>query len=406
MQQLIFKLVAFFSVFTVSISLANNLGNTPGGGNDGGGNTYQGKPLESYAQNPILLKSFENYIAPLLSDLESKQANDNSLRVLKDLITSIFSQKIWYFVPGPLEQIPDDILSSAVRTDQAAIQGFDRIWIDETIWKTMTVEDQGKLLLHETFMGLKILKYASDYRLCLASHLSSSCVGRNQNDSAITLNPKDYIDVQKMTIQIFSQYTQMANGDWIKVLNENGIKFKYNWFDEVSFISPLELGKLLAQSSLSGFLPTYAYNLRAFDSGSLGLTTHQEMYDYLQNNKDSCNISAKVVGEKLDLKVTTSDESFSGSLPLKKEMESTYDAVSGERKILKRIGLDYITGQERSTGGFSMYIIWLGFDSYRLANISIQEMVCEDPKCETSSYIDVKAGMHLICSEDPKLFRP
>ena len=198
----------------------------------------------------------------------------------------------------------------------------------------------------------------------------------------------------------------MSNSDWIKAINENGFKFQYRWFDVVSLMSPLELGKLLAQSSLSGFLPNYGYNLRSFDSGNLGITTQQEAYEYLQNNKSLCNVSATVVGETLDLKVSAGNESFSGIVPLQKEMDSTYDAVFGETKTLKRIGTDYFTGQARSSGGYSAYIIWLGFDSYRLANISIQEMVCEDPKCQISSYIDVKDGMHLICSEDPHLFKP
>lgn len=400
------RIIILLSFFTFSISLAAKGVNRPGGGNDGGGNTYQGKPLESYAQNPILLKSFEDYIAPLLIDLQSKQSNDNNLRVLKDLITSVFSQKIWYFVPGPLEKIPEDILNSAVRTEQAALQGFDRIWIDETIWKSMALEDQAKLLLHEAFMGLKILRFASDYRVCLASRLSSNCAGRNQTDSIISLNSQDYIDVQKMTIQVFPNYLQMNNADWIKSINANGIKFQYRWFDEVSVISPKELGVLLNQSSLSGFLPNNGYNLRSFDSGNLGISTQQDAYEYLQKNKSACDVSAKVVGETLDLKVIAGSESFSGIIPLEKEMESTYDAVFGERKTLRRIGRGYVTGQERLSGGYSMYIVWLGFDSYRLANISIQEMVCADPKCETSSYIDVKDGLHLICSEDPHLFKP
>lgn len=406
-----FKSILAVYLFTVTLTF---LGSTtwaggpkkPGGGDAGGGNTYQGKPLESYARNPILLESFERYMTPLLADLQSKQSNDNNLIVLKTLINSVFSQKIWYFLPGPLEQIPAEILNSAVRTEQAALQGFDRVWIDESIWQTMNLEDQGKLLLHEAFMGLKILRFASDYRLCLASNLSSNCAGRNQTDSAITLNSNDYVDIQKITIQTFSQFLRMANSDWIKILNETGIKFPYDWFDEVSLISPLALEKLLAQSSLSNYLPNHGYNLRTFDSVNSGITTQQEMYEYLQKNKSICNISAKVVNQKLDLNVSTSNESFTASIPLEKEMKSTYDGVFGERKTLRRIGFSYFTEQERPAGGYSTYIIWLSFDSYRLANVTIQEMVCKDPNCKTSPSVDVKNGMHLICSEDPQLFRP
>lgn len=381
--------------------------NLAGGGSDGGGNSYRGKPLESYAKDPATLAAFQKLIQPILQDLESKKTNTNSLHILKNFISSVFAQKIWYFVPGPLEHVPIDLLNSAVRTDQAALQGFDRVWIDEDIWNKMSVDDQAKLLLHEAYMGLKIYQFASPFRLCKAAWGASyNCAGKELVDASIRLTARDYTDVQNMTIQTSSQYAAMTNDDWMALIQQSNLKYEYDWFEKYVDITSSYLSKLLIKSTISGFLPTQGYNMRSFDSGARPpLESQNDLYDYLQKNKETCQIQAQVSGSSLHLKLSSKTESFDQVISLPQKMQSRYDDVFHEKRDLQRIGLSHLSQQERPDGGFTFYNIWLGFDSYRLAQVYIQEMVCTDKDCSTP-YIDVKGGMLYICSDNGYLFKP
>jgi len=378
-----------------------------GGGSDGGGNTYRGKPLESYAKNPVTLPAFQKLLAPLLQDIESKESSANRLRILQNMITSVFSQKIWYFVPGPLDQIPADLLNSAIRTDQAALQGFDRVWIDEDIWNSMGADDQAKLLLHEAFMGLKILQFASPFRLCQAAYGTTyNCSREGRIDASLGLTSKDYVNVQSMTIQVSSGYPTMSAEDWMKMIQQNRLKYPYDWFEAEVPITPEELSQRLFQSSVSGFLPTQGYNLRNFDTTSQPpMNSQQELYEYFQKNKETCQVQAQVTGNSLHLKLTSKSETFDQVIPLPAKMVSSYDDLFHENRELQRIGIPYYTGQARPNGGFTMYNMWLGLDSYNLSQVYIQEMVCMDKDCSTP-YIDVKGGMIYICSDNGYLFKP
>lgn len=400
----IFLALISFVLMPLSTVAKNN---HTGGGSDGGGNSYRGKPLESYAKDPAALAAFQKLIVPTLQDLKSKETSTNSLRILRNLISSVFAQKIWYFVPGPLEHIPTDLLNSAVRTDQAALQGFDRVWIDEDIWNKMSVDDQSKLLLHEAYMGLKIYQFASPFRLCKAAWGASyDCAGKEIEDTSIHLTARDYTDVQNMTIQTMSNYAAMTNDEWMALIRQSNLKFEYDWFEKYVDITPSDLSKLIVQSTVSGFLPTQGYNMRDFDSDTRPpLESQNDLYNYLQKNKESCQIQAKVSGSALHLKLSSKTESFDQVISLPQKIQSRYDEIFHEKRDLQRIGLSHLSQQERPDGGYTFYNIWLGFDFYRLAQVYIQEMVCTDKDC-SSPYIDVKGGMHYICSDNGYLFKP
>lgn len=379
-----------------------------GGGSDGGGNSYQGKPLESYAKDPMKLAAYQKLILPLLKDIKAKEVPSSRMDVLAHLVQSVFSQKIWYFVPGPLDHIPAELLNSAVRTEQAVLQGHDRVWIDEDIWKKMEIEDQTKLLLHEAFMGLKILRFGSSFRQCLAAYLNSENCRQSGRDSdlPIDLQTKDYVDVQRMTIKVSQDFHTMTDTDWVKELNQNGFKFAQNWFEITSSVSVRELEETLKKSALTGYLPTQGYDLRSFDTEQKpSMTDPHEIYEYFQAKKEACQIKAEVVGNALDLRLQSKSDSLSLKIPLPEELNTQYSDWFLEGRNLKMVAIPGMTGEGRATGGYTLYNVWLGFDSFRLAQVYVQEMVCEKKDCSTN-YYDVRGGLMFVCSDNAHLFKP
>lgn len=378
-----------------------------GGGSDGGGNSYKGKPLESYARNPEELLGFQEVVEPILADLQKKASYSNQLGILKNLMSSIFTQKIWYFVPGPIEQVSNDLLKSAVRTDQAALQNFDRVWIDENIWNSMSSTDQGQLLLHEAFMGLKILRFANFSRLCRAAYPDDQdCYdgGNALMDERIVLTSQDYVDVQRMTIQARNQFLLMNAPEWMKMIHANGLWFGYDWFNESEFLTPSEFGNLLKQSTMTGYLPTYGYNLKKLSSEHF--LSPQDRYVKIKKVKETCAVFAEVKGSDLSFKVSSKSENFSIVIPLKEKIESTFGRDAFENRAVKSVGMFYPTRQSRSSGGYTSYMISFNFDDYELASVSVQEMVCEDIDCEKGGAYDVRGGLNYLCSDSNTLFKP
>ncbi len=391
-----------------------------GGGSDGGGNTYQGKPLESYAQDVTKLKAFQIAIAPLLLDLEKKHLNRppedlrDSLDVLRNLLLSAFTQKMWLFVPGPLKSIPQELLNSAVQTDQAILQGFDRVWIDKNIWDTMNPEDQSTLLVHESLMGLKILHFASDYRLLKAAKGDHFDPNDNANrikiDATINLVPRDYVDVQKTTDLVIKNYTHLKWSEWNDLLNQANFKFSYDWFNTSPDMTPQALGVLLHQSTVSGFLPTNGYNMSLLDTGSPSLpniNNQTDLYNYLQSIREVCSVKATVIDSALDLELHGKNLDFHKLVPLPSNFETRLDDLWHEGRLLKLVGLEYVEQTPRPDGGYTYYNIFLSFSSYQLANVSVQEMVCSEKDCFSPSInVDVKGGLQYECSDNHQLLKP
>jgi len=380
-----------------------------GGGSDGGGNSYKGKPIESYAQDPKTLPAYQSLILPLLADIQSKAASNNSMDVLAHLILSVFEQKTWYFVPGPLSQIPPELLNSAVPTDQAALQGFDRVWIDRDIWNKMAVEDQEKLILHETFMGFKILSFGSELRQCNAADgiNSSYCDDQGSIDSGINLKAQDYADVQNMTIQVASQYPQMTADDWVNAINLRNFNFEWDWFRVSSQIKPEQLGEMLKRSAMTGYVPTHGYDLKLLSSEDHPPVT--DVYNYFQNHKENCQFQATINGNELQISLSGKYNSVQFSIPVPAEFNSDFADTFHENRKLQRIS---VPGYEslptpRPTGGYTTYNFFLGFDSFQLAEVYIQEMVCETKDCSDGhGSLAVKGGFNYICSDNPQMFKP
>ncbi|MCB0369189.1 MAG: hypothetical protein KDD45_06960, partial [Bdellovibrionales bacterium] len=173
----------------------------------GGGNTFKGRPLESYAINIRELTAFKEGINPIL------ESNGLQGSFLKNVLNWIIDNKTWYLIPSELTQLPSEKIASAVGTEQAALQDFKQVWLNQNIFDMMSTHDQTLLIIHELLMGLRLLKFDSKFSECqafrTANQEESFC--KNSYSSEIRGSPLD------LSVIDYAQIRSTA-----KKLSENG----------------------------------------------------------------------------------------------------------------------------------------------------------------------------------------
>jgi len=212
---------------------------TPQGGVDGGGgNGYNGRPLESYKINDMMaLAEVKNSILPMLSNLKK-----SFLPLAADL-TFILRERNWYMIPAALEQISATKIGVYFPTDQLAIQNFSDIWMNAKIYNGMETSDRSTILLHEMVMGVKLLQGAGALDRCLATATISSLDGTPQatyegrrtscyqdysraglvfEPPDISLEKADYEHIRALTTKLESTHGTLDGAElkaWLKASN-------------------------------------------------------------------------------------------------------------------------------------------------------------------------------------------
>jgi hypothetical protein len=179
-----------------------------GTGDSGGGNLYKGKPLESYIKSPVEYPSTNRFVLPALDMLPATP--------IANTLSAILKVKTWYFVPGPLEDLPSEKIGSAVPTQQAALQDFNQVWIDKDKFEKMSESEQAELIFHETLMGMKLLKFTSPQSACLLIEkykLKSFVMGSKYADleKCQTLSNTALGAISELTVTDYSQIREMAS---------------------------------------------------------------------------------------------------------------------------------------------------------------------------------------------------
>jgi hypothetical protein len=170
-----------------------------GTGDSGGGNLYQGKPLESYLQKPQNLPAFQNHLKAIV---------EAAIPDIQFPMLFLLDAKPWYFVPGPLQNLPESKIGSVVSTDQGALQDLDQVWIDLDLFNKMSESDQAKLILHEVLMGFKLLKFEAPKNACFALRYKATSDFRAEcqlKEAKRTGRPSD------LTVVDYAQIRQMTD---------------------------------------------------------------------------------------------------------------------------------------------------------------------------------------------------
>jgi hypothetical protein len=131
--------------------LNKNLREPQGGVNGGGGNSIDGRLIESYVKNIENIDGYKEVIVPVLNHLSME------LPGFAYLLKSTVERTTWYIVPKSLKARSEDITGLPFPSDQTAVQGDLEVFIDrekfQELFKIAGKQEQGRLLLHELIMA-------------------------------------------------------------------------------------------------------------------------------------------------------------------------------------------------------------------------------------------------------------
>lgn len=174
-----------------------------GGGDAGGGNLLDGRPIENFAVNigrtPEMIQALK--IVKLI--------DSNFFESLDKITKSILERKTWYLIPVTLPDLSNDQIGTPFASTQGALQDFEEIWIDANRYDRMTSKEKVLLLVHEIFMGFKIFKHESFFRQCqLAEPFNTECMDFQPyvDRKKLTILPSDYQDVRKVVAKVSMNY--------------------------------------------------------------------------------------------------------------------------------------------------------------------------------------------------------
>lgn len=226
-----------------------------GTGDGGGGNTCQGRPIESYKISPTDLPSYKNKLQTFFFQLRSR--GDDVSRLLNYSLNT----KNWYVIPCELQNLQSDRIGALVSTEQAALQTFREVWISQKIFQTMSESEQADLILHESLMGLRLLAKDSPRHQCLAySPDPNYC---NQASDKALGTPKDLQASDYQAVRITtSQIRNVASDDIEDLLGRQGFDLQERVFtrkSDIRVITRKEFFDRLSRAKALGYMPSSGY---------------------------------------------------------------------------------------------------------------------------------------------------
>lgn len=239
-----------------------------GTGDSGGGNSYKGKPLESYIFRPTDLPAVQKLILPTL-----EAAAD--LDVAAPIKGSLFF-KTWYRVPGPLKALPSEMIGSAVKTEQAALQDFRQVWIDDDLFSKMSEREQAQLILHEMLMSLKLQKFTSPREACLSdlmgynsTHYTCDHYSTERLGTPNMLTITDYQQIRQTTDKLLGDTTDLKTEmDWQTLMNIGNFHYQQIYFSHNNQRRQTEYSQNFEEvikNLNAGYKPQYGYSITELD---------------------------------------------------------------------------------------------------------------------------------------------
>lgn len=177
----VFKPIVCIVFVLVSASIGHT--QTRGTIDGGGANGLNSKIIESYKVSSDSLPQ-SKYISPFLKFLRKSTFNGKinfNMSSYEMAIENILKKKMWYLVPveDGIENLGKQVHGIPFITDQFAIQTKNEVFINKNVYDQMTGDlslEREKLVLHEIFMGLKVLLKQDFYTQCLFSGTSPDSV--------------------------------------------------------------------------------------------------------------------------------------------------------------------------------------------------------------------------------------
>lgn len=371
-------------------------GLSKGTGDSGGGNSYQGRPLESYVRDPQSIPSFQDKVSPVLAALKANHQD------LYRMFMTMLTRKTWYFVPGPLNQLPAKKIGSVVPTDQVALQDFETVWIDTNIFDPMKYEDQAILFVHEILMGIRILRFESMKNQCLAfAPQAELCIGGREERLGVPsdLVESDYNDIRKTVPDIFNNYANYSHEAWNELMFQRGFST-----DNIDFptsqtkkqINLVDLEKMLTTSKIISHWPTKGFNMRNLLVGlptpPADLTSDEFCSLDFGFNGNVISYNLMLGGTKLQFATQYEDIVFS-------RFEKSY----GKRLWVTSTPFRKNTQEKLGDRRYEVYFYFSSADY--LQHVEVVEMACTevDPGGSCRRHTTPLDGLFHFCSVDTQL---
>lgn len=199
-----------FVLLTAQNGYAQRAGTVDGGGANG----LNSKLIESYKvdEQELLLSQTTSTLINFFTKTSYPGLSKYNLMSYANAVNAILLKKNWYLVPTSkgLNNIGFEKHGIPFITDQFAIQTANEVFIDKDIYNSMTGDlfiERDKLILHEVFMGLKVLIKQDGYSQCLFTSNNPKetqsvdyCAEEPKLDAKeFRLSEKDHSDVRYLT---------------------------------------------------------------------------------------------------------------------------------------------------------------------------------------------------------------
>lgn len=368
----------------------------------GGGNTFMGKPLESYVIKVRDLPAFKDHVDAIIESEALKESD------IKRVIYAILDKKTWYLIPAELKQLPADKVASAVGSDQAALQDFRQIWLNQTIFNDMESFQQATLIVHEIVMGLKLLKLDSALFECRARHFGRhsdqyclNSYSADERGKPSDLTKIDYSQIRSVTKKIIDDGKKMSASDWNDLLFHEGFSSTQHEYVPKSGKKTLvleQLGKMIENSKLIKSWPTLGY-----DFGKL-IKDHPEMLspgaqwpaDFVWKSDSTCEFDIDVKGDVFSVTLKEGENKKTYSSRWTSVFDATLRQDTLEKNYFYHIDSPTLRQGEVAMTGEDVMFVKLKFSNEMLMGAEFDKTVCLDSDCSQSA--SSVNGYKMICS--------
>lgn len=410
-----FHRLSMFTLFVAVLAgCSSDLGDSKGGGtgDSGGGNFYKGRPLDSYVVDVRNEPAYVKVVEPILQDMKTK--DQDLYRLFMTRITS----KPWYFVPGPLQAIPHQLVGSAVPTEQGALQSFSAVWVDTDIYSNqkMSVADQGTLILHEILVGIKLLKYDSLLNQCLSFSPSFQYCDEmlpTTSGKPSDLLPIDYDQVRLAGSEIKLGFSGLSRELWGDLMFRHGFSFTAKSFYPVGSVQAITIAEIESRfrsATLSGRSLKYFFDLTDLAIPDSQYLENLGNGSYKHKSSGDCLVDVDhVAPNNLKFIVTVHRNGISRTI----EQTDTY-IENQKRYFTNYFGqwlwqidlLDDSSGPNWQVDvGSRLFNFWAMSNSTIIERLNFMEMVCVDSfgvPAHCSRWTNIIGGFHGYCASTPE----
>ncbi|MBC7370004.1 MAG: hypothetical protein H7326_00460, partial [Bdellovibrionaceae bacterium] len=230
------------SIFSLSLLLGcQNNGQSPatalsatkdtvqGPSDGGGGDTCNGRLIESYRVDITTLPEYQDIVRPILLRLSEKKEGKETASPFMMTPTS----KSWYFVDCKLQDIPKERKGLFLETYQMAIHTNREIYVDAAAYGSMAIEEKAKLLIHEMTMSYYLMRYLPLEEILKMSGIAEGGVKTISNSKMFRplpyrpLNQEDHERIRNVAAWLWDQRTTLTSDSFQKqiILNDFDKRF-------------------------------------------------------------------------------------------------------------------------------------------------------------------------------------